>query len=446
MKKIFIITGILIITAVLAIPYANGLIAENTLHKAVTETNSRFDATGTGYSLEIIHYDRGYLTSDIEWKIDLGMLKNIYPIDSIVLKSSAKHEYSGVMTTTTLQENSWYKKFITESLQGRDPLHITTRYGLSGNIKSSLELDAFSVEMEGETIDVHAGQAALKTDRKMKDLSTSGKWEGLSIADKAVLKEMSMDSDLTMYSPYLWAGDINYHISKIAIHEKNERLELNDLNVNYTLSVSEDRLKTSAGSHLSVGEVSANNKKIDKASMQMAVQGVDAKGYEEFLKLYIENLGEMLGNIAALEKKDKSAAEAVKRQMITSGMQMMAAYEKMLKKDLEFTISDLDVQLADGQISGSFTLKLLKDMTFMQFAPVARQPELLFDIFALKSDLRLPSSLVSNEARLLKPAFPGMQTGVFLKQGDILVHQAETSNGKLILNGHEVVLPGQNGS
>jgi hypothetical protein len=126
------------------------------------------------------------------------------------------------------------------------------------------------------------------------------------------------------------------------------------------------------------------------------------------------------------------------------GFQMMAAYEKLLKKGLEIKISDLNVKLAGGEINGDLTLQLLKDMTFMQFAPIVGQPELLFDIFYLKTDLSLPVNLVGENPKLLSPVYPGMQTGLFVKDGENLVHQAETVNSKFIINGKEVVLSQQN--
>jgi hypothetical protein len=119
---------------------------------------------------------------------------------------------------------------------------------------------------------------------------------------------------------------------------------------------------------------------------------------------------------------------------------MMAVYEKLLKAGLELQVADLAIKLPEGDITGGVTLRLLKDMTFMQFAPIVDQPELLFDIFYLKSDLSLPVGLVGDNPKLLTPVFPGMRTGLFVKSGNNLVHTAETTDGKLIVNSEEVVL------
>ena len=119
----------------------------------------------------------------------------------------------------------------------------------------------------------------------------------------------------------------------------------------------------------------------------------------------------------------------------------MAAYEKLLTKDLELKISELHVTLPEGEIKGDLTLRLLKDMTFMQFFPIATQPQLLFDVLYIKSDLSLPASLVGEQAQnMLRPIYPGMQTGVFVEDGDNLTHKSETVDRKLMLNDKELRL------
>ena len=124
---------------------------------------------------------------------------------------------------------------------------------------------------------------------------------------------------------------------------------------------------------------------------------------------------QFFGNMAALEAGSEAAGEIMKKQMAMIGFHMMAAYEKLLKQGLEFKVSDLRVKLAEGEIKGGLTLRLLKAMCFMQFASIVSQPELLFDIFYLKSDFSLLVNLVGEDPKLLSPLYPGMQTGLFVK-------------------------------
>ncbi|WP_457553195.1 hypothetical protein [Desulfobacula sp.] len=79
-------------------------------------------------------------------------------------------------------------------------------------------------------------------------------------------------------------------------------------------------------------------------------------------------------------------------------------------------------------------------MTLAGLIPIMMQPSIALDFFVLKTDIRLPYKLVGGNPSLLSVVYPGMQTGLFLKKGDTVVHQAETRGGKLFLNGKEVLL------
>ena len=126
--------------------------------------------------------------------------------------------------------------------------------------------------------------------------------------------------------------------------------------------------------------------------------------------------------------------------MAEVGFQIVAAGEKLLTKGLELQISDLHLQLPDGEITGDVTISLKKDMTFTQFLPVVSQPALALEIISLKSHVTLPEKLVGDAPMLFAPVYPGMQTGIFVKIGQSAEHKAETRDGKLFLNDKELVL------
>jgi hypothetical protein len=121
-------------------------------------------------------------------------------------------------------------------------------------------------------------------------------------------------------------------------------------------------------------------------------------------------------------------------------MQAIAAFEKLLQAGFEMEISDVNIKLPEGDFHGAIKIGLLRDMTLMQFAPVVGQPQLILDILYLKSDVALPAQFAENTPRLTSPLFSGMQGGLFVQDGSYLRHQAETSDGKLFLNGNEVDL------
>jgi hypothetical protein len=440
MKKTIVAVVLLFLVGALAVPFASGVLMEKAVRGAFQEMNARYEDLGTGFSLEIMNYDRHYLTSDIEWKIDLGQLKAISQIDEVVLKDHAKHGFTGVVSTTDLKNNPWYADFVTDQLKGNDPVHITTEYGITGSIKSTVELDSFSVMVEGEKIDVKGANLFTATDRTLENFNSTGNWEGLSVGDSMTFGKTSMASQLRMFSPFIWDGNVHFEVRDVDVVDKNDHFKLGKLKTAYLLTVNDNRTRTAMENQFSIEGMNTKAMSVDNAFVRLVVRGIDVAAYESVMQMYTQSMSEFLGGMTAI---DENSGSAMKQQMNKLGFQMMAAYEKLLKKGLEFDISDLNVKMADGEINGGLSLRLLKDMTLLQFAPIAGQPELMFDIIYLKSDFSLPVNLVGDKPKLTTPIFPGMQTGLFVKKGDHLVHQAETVDGKLILNSNEVILPGQ---
>jgi uncharacterized protein YdgA (DUF945 family) len=433
-----------VLAGVLCIPFASGLIMEKTVRRAVTDANAMYADSGTGYSVEIVDYDRGYLTTDIEWKIDLGALKAIYPIGEIVFKDTARHGFAGVVSTTSLQKNPWYAEFVAETLQGRDPVHITTRYGLSGSIESTVAMDPFSVTVDNETLDVRAGSMVTKTDRELKHVTSSATWGGISAGETLSIGDISLESAMRRFSTFIWDGDFSFAMHDVNVREKDNSFGLKEMKGSYLLGLNEDRSKINGEARFSVDDLETDGQTVENASVRFAANGLDVEGYEAFMQMYTQNMSQAMGSMAAMDENAEEVGDAMKKQMAAVGLQMIAAYEKLLKQGLEFKISDLNVKLADGEIEGGMTLRLLKDTTFMQLGPVAAQPDLLLDFLYLKTDLSLPVNLVGENPKLVTPLFPGMQTGVFVKDGGNLVHTAETIDGKLMVNDREVILSPQN--
>jgi uncharacterized protein YdgA (DUF945 family) len=439
MKKI-LAAVVLILVIGASIPFASGLIMERTVRSAFQDMNTFFAVQGADLSLEIINYDRSYLTADIEWKIDLGALKAIYRIDEVVFKDHAKHGLTGVVSTTSLEKNPWYAAFVDEKLQGRDPIRISTAYGLFGNIDTKIVLDAFSLIVENETIDVKPGSMAIATDRTLKHFISTCSWQGLSAGEKFDIGEMSMASNLEMVSTFIWDGDASFSLQDIKAQEKENQFNIKGIKGKYLFDVADDQTTMSWQALFSMDSLDAADMNVDEASVRFVAKGLNVKGYEEFMKLYAQNVSELSGQMAAVQDDPETAKEIMGKQMAAMGIQMMAVYEKLLKAGLELQVADVAIKLPEGDITGGVTLRLLKDMTFMQFAPIVTQPELLFDIFYLKSDFSLPAGLVGDNPKLLTPIFPGMKTGLFVKNGDNLIHTAETTDGKLMVNREEVVL------
>ncbi len=439
MKKIVVAVALIVVAAV-SVPFASGLLLEKYVRSAFTDMNAIYAEAGTGCSLEIINYERNYTTSIIEWKIDLGVLKTIYPIGEVIFVDHAEHGFSGIVSTTSLEKNPWFTSFVDEKLQGPNPLHISTVYGYLGNIETTIVSDAFSAIFEDEKVDVNPARLAIVTDYKLQHFNSTGEWQGLSAGEKMAVGPTSVASNVKMLSPFLWDGDFNFEVQHVKAQEKEEQFELKGVKGNYRIDVNRDQSLMSGEAFFSIDGFTSKNMKIDNAKVRFSAGGLRVESYVAFMKIYTQTMSKFFADMAALEAQPEKSKEMMNQQMAAIGFQMVAAYEKLMQAGFELKISDLEVKLAEGDISGDITLRFLKDMTFMQLIPIASQPELLLDLFYLKSNCSLPVKLVGDNPKLVTPAYSGMQTGLFVKSGDYLVHQAETAGGKLIVNSAEVIL------
>ncbi len=436
MKKIVAVILLILIFAAGA-PFINGLLLEKTIRNVFEEANSMYAESGFDYSLEIIDYDRNILTSDIEWKINFGSLKAVYGIEEMIFTEHARHGYIKVVSNTSFEKNEWFQRFIENKLQGENPLTITTSYSLFGDIESVVRSEPFSITVENEVVDIHAGEFSIATDSDLKHFTSSGKWQGFNAAGQVSVGEVDVDSELEMISTFIWKGYLSFSTSDFVVKVAEEAFSYTRMDGKYILDHDRDANTLSAQTHVSMDGLKAGQHRIEKASAQFAVNNMSAQGYEDFMTAYTEIMSEVLENLAALKDDPGKAGEFVEEQMGTIGIQLIAAYEKLLKRDLELKISDLHVVLPQGDIKADITLRLLRDMTLMQFAPVIGQPDLALEIFYLNSDIKLPIEFVGEPPLLLSPSYPGMQTGLFVREGDILNHSAETRDNKLFLNGKE---------
>lgn len=440
MKKIIIGIVFLIVIAAVGAPFFNGLVMENIVRDSFGNLNTMYSDTGSGVSVEIINYDRNYASTEIEWKMKLGSLKGVYGVDEIVFIDRATHGFTGIVSETSLEKNIWFSDLVNNKLDGKNPLAITTEYSLSGQINSTMVLDAFSLPVEDEIVEIKSGKALFTCEEDFKKFSSEVSWAGLSVAEKMQVDGISITSDFKRLSTYLWDGSFFLGIEKGQITGDSQAFDLTNFKVDYSLDVDEDENRLSVVTSTGFDNMLAGTEKIDDAFVRIGSVNMDIQGFEEFVKLYTEMANTILKDVAAAENDPEQAKTVLQEKIIQTRFQLISAYEKLLKRGLEFQISDLHAQLPMGEVKGDVVLSLNKDMTFAQFFPLMNQPVLVLDVFSLQSNFTLPAELAGGNSMLLTPIFPGMTTGLFIKDGETLTHQAETIEGKLFLNGQEVRL------
>lgn len=442
MKKIVLAAGVIVVLAALGSPFISGMVMEKVVRDSFADLNQRYAESGQDVRAEIVRYDRGFGSSEIEWRISSEGMKAFAEVGEVVFIDQAEHGLSGITTSTSLTKNGWYADFVNSRLGGKDPLHITTTYRYNGDMRTAVSLEPFTIQEGQDTVAVRAGQLAVAFAQEFKGFSAEGSWEGMEVADNVSLAGISFKSDLAMISPYIWDGKMQMAMQGGRAKGENEfdTLEVAALKIDTLLDYDEKRKKLAASAEYSAESLVAGTEKIGNIFARLGVKELDAPRYEEFMKLYTETMRHLFAEIAAAKNDPQKMQEVIDRQMANIGFQLVAAGEKLMTQGLEFQLSDLNLQVPEGPIKGNVLVRLKKDLTFAQVLPVVNQPKLALGILELKSAFSLPGVLAGDAPLMFSPIYPGMQTGFFVQNGDIVSHSAETRDDKLFLNDKEVLL------
>ncbi|MGE4560415.1 MAG: DUF945 family protein [Desulfobulbus sp.] len=440
MKKFLSAVIIMVFVAGISAPFVSGLVAERQFRAILAKYNEMYKNATLGATLEITRYDRGYASSEVEWKYNLGPLSSVYGVKELLFHDQIKHGLTGVVATTSLMENPAYEEFIKTKLGGKDPLHITTHYSLLGNAEVTTILDACSVNFETHTLQVKPARIMGRVDKELKKYGYEGSWDGLAVDDQAALDGVSMKADLNMESIYLWDGYVTLAAKSGWVNDAKEPFSFANLKVNYVSDLDKGKNRLSGKMEYSADSIAVGKEKIGNALVCLEMNGVNASAYEELLLLYVGAVNKAITSAGVNAQDPKQVEKVMEQQMKQIGLQLLGPAEKLLTKGLELKISDLHFTLPQGEVSGGVSVGLKKDMTIAQFMPLANQPTLAFDIFSLQSHCSLPKELLGRKASLFQPISPGMQTGLFVENGERAEHLAEIKDGKLLLNGKEVQL------
>ncbi len=437
MKKITLTVILIIILAISVSPILGGFLTERTIKRIASDINSEYSNVGDDISIEIIRYDRKLFSSQIEWKIKSDFLKQLYDIDEVLFTEHAKHWFTGIVSYTSLEKNDWFEDFINDKLDGKNSLKIRTKYNYIGDIKNIITIDSFVLKNGKETYNFMPAKIYVSFDKKLKNVSFKADFKGLSAADKLILNDISFKSKSKKLAEYIWTGDTILSVGNVYVKDFNNYFEISGAKIDYSVGFdkAKDTLSFTIGSDFESAQFEAEEEveEIKNASLKLEINGVNAKGYNNLMKTYYQRI------YNAAKHLEKGEA-FIEKQAVFFEAQMFEAYEKLLKKGLEVKASILKAEVKEGEIKGDISLTLKKNITFMALFSIIIEPLTALDLVDLKSNIVLPYELAIEEHDLLYPAYPGMKTGLFVKKGDNLAHSAETKDGKLILNGEEVML------
>jgi len=446
MKKVLLGILIIVVIGLVSAPFINGLIVEKTLYSQLDNINARYADHPFAPKIAITRYDRGFSSSEIEWTMDLPDLQGVEGISPLIFVEKVKHGYLGASSTTSLDRNSWYRDFVSNELDGNDPLTISSEYQLFSGGTVTASIDPFElVDSQDTHLSIKPGHLVLKFDRNLENIEMDGGFEGLIVDDAVEVKNISLRSNMQQTSSLFMAGTSSYGIEQIAVNAPDPAaaMLLDNLKGSSIIGFDETTRNMSVKSEMSIAQIMTGENKIADLHLDMGVNHLDADAFENFYRVYVEVLSDAMANLATVQGNPEQAKAMMQQQMAFAGMRLAGEFEKLLKKDLQITIDKLHVTLAEGDIDGNFALGLKKDLSMVDLIALGQQPQMIVDQFSFASNVSLPDGLIANQNPLLVPVLPGMQGGFFEQSGDKLVHKAEIKDRKLLLNGKEFVLSRQ---
>lgn len=440
MKKIILAILLIIVVAGTGIPFFNGIIVKKAVQQTFSNINKMYAEKGYDIEFKISQYDLNYLSSQLEWKIKLGSFKRFFKIDKIIFIDHVSHGFTNIESTTSLEKNRWFNDFVNKRLDGKNPLKIKTQYNYSGNIESRLFLDGFSFKEKNHVIEIMPGQIFTRFDKNMKNILSEITWKGCQVPEKFRLDKLFFQTNMKKISTYIWDGKAFFTVDTIKTENRRESFELTKLKSDWNLDYNKKELLLSIGAGYNMDTMRSRYGNIQNASLKIDVNRINARGYEALIRLYSQIVNNTIKDVAASEKISDIMGQIVAKQKAADRFQIISVCKNIFKKGLEVQISNLKAQLPQGKIKADVLLRLKQDMTFARFIPIMMNPAAALDVFSLKSDVRMPCNLVEDTQMLTTILYPGMQTGLFVKDGDILSHKAETRDGKLFLNEKQVLL------
>ncbi len=439
MKKALFVFVFIIGAAAAGIPFFKGYVLEKLVRQSVNDINNVYADTGSDIVFKIRQYTRGYFSSQIEWAVKLGTLKTIYGIEEIICVDRAAHGFLKIESVTSLEKNKWFKGVVNEKLEGKNPLSIRTEYKLSGEINSVVSLEKCSFTSGRDRIKVKPGMISISLNKGGKTIIAQMAWKGCSGFEKFKMDDLFMQADLNKVSTYIWDGDVSFKIKRAGIERQNQTREVFNLQCDYKMAYD----KKDQSLFLEVGygfdQMLSAKRVIKDAFCQIGINRLDAKGYEAVMMVYGQEIKDLLKVLVQSGRHDSPAEKLIEAQMKQVGFKMIGTYEKVLKNKTQIQVSDLRATLPEGDVKGSILLRLKEDITMGKVLGIMIQPKRILDSIYLESNIVFPSELIEGDSFFVSPIYPGMQTGLFLKNGKVLNHNAVTMNGKLYLNEKEVL-------
>ena len=423
------------------LPIANGFIMEHMVTSAVKNMDQGKKQPGFHHRIKILDYDRSLYSTVITWQIQnqSRFSKNQLPL--VVLVDRAKHGWFSIESRTSLEKNPWYADWVETRLNGKDPLDIRTKALVTGKITSKIHMDAFSFEDQGKTVQVQALDAAISTNKELETLKAQGSWQGASLEQELKLGPVVFDSDMHRLTDYLWEGKNTFSLEQLFIDgQNNDSLDLKRISLTSDTTTTEDKTRMTAATGLHAEGVTINHTPLSAWNADLKLKQINIQALEHVMAIYSNIISKAA---QVLERQGSTPSDYqifLKEQMARNRSRILFGLNRLLKKDLGVEVSNLDIELPQGKVTGSLDVTLKKNINTSGLFMLVMKPEKLLACFSLDAKLKIPAVFSNGNTWMTDPLIPGMATGLFIADLDRISSKVQIKENKLFLNGNEVVL------
>ncbi|MFT6033659.1 MAG: hypothetical protein ACI854_002199 [Arenicella sp.] len=369
MKKLIISFTVVAALLFFCAPYYTGKIAEAETLKLL----DRINASSGEYGLtQVLSYERRVRSTNARYQYTppVAFADRVKMFGDIIYACESQHGITGIDYICALEGESAYATFITENLDGVDPISVFGSISLFGGITQSISLDEIkSLEVDGATLNFPATLLSVFTDAKGSKFRINGNSDAFEMSgsgEKLSVGKMTIEGDFAQVIGSLFTGDMLINIDYFSTSGAQSETSIKGLQV---LSSAYDNGDTLSSKLLfSIDQMTTSDapvKSIESLKLGLKFQGLNKQSvieYQEFSHQLQADTSATVENSGAPQSEPSEPKD------------LMPILEGMLKRGLEIN-ANLNASLDGKPNSVNLDLKLVESISIEQLSQFISAPD-----------------------------------------------------------------------
>lgn len=426
MKKRWMWAGGVVLALGISAPWVSGKLTEQQWQQAVAELN---DAQAI-FSLDTVDYQRGYLGSRLEGRIEFENPKT-GEREVLGYRGNVSHGLIGssIVFVTEVPDGEVWPQLFPE----RQPeLTLTTR--LWGTARADVSIPAISLddEMTGETLTMSESYGWATLSSGGSSVEATMIWPGAVLRGpgyRFTMENLHFEQSMERLRGEVWTGSGEAVLANASLARQDAPdMIMDDLRwLTESLAVDGDQRFTTR-SVVSLAQLSLDSDSFGPHRLEFALRDVSVDGWNRLVEAFYEMQ-------AASGPANSDAAGAFERQLEAT-MNIAEAARALAGAGFSVGFPELSLESPDGPVTGEAMISH-PELSETEQETMAIVMERLSGRF----QLRIPLALTERYPALAEELAPLMMQGMLVVSGDHLVLDATLSDLQINLNGQVIPLP-----